>query len=68
MQRRMRATAEIENWVARLNAQVNSVWHNSPAASTPRWLLGQIGFWSHGQAWMRHISGSLWRWRVPAEQ
>jgi hypothetical protein len=45
MQRRMRATAELENWVARLNAQVNSVWHSSPAASTPRWLLGQIGFW-----------------------
>jgi hypothetical protein len=44
MQRRMRVTAEIERWVARLNAQVNSVWHSNPAASTPRWLLGQIGF------------------------
>ena len=44
MQRRMRVTAEIEKWVARLNAQVTSVWHSNPAASTPRWLLGQIGF------------------------
>jgi hypothetical protein len=45
MQRRMRVTAEIEGWAARLNAQVNSVWRSSPAISTPRWLLGQIGFW-----------------------
>jgi phage shock protein A len=45
MQRRMRVTAEIEKWAARLNAQVNSVWRSNPAASTPRWLLGQIGFW-----------------------
>jgi phage shock protein A len=45
MQRRMRVTAEIEKWAARLNAQVNSVWRGNTAASTPRWLLGQIGFW-----------------------
>jgi phage shock protein A len=45
MQRRMRATAVLGTWVARLNGQVNSVWHNGRAASTPRWLLGQIGFW-----------------------
>jgi hypothetical protein len=45
MQRRMRVTAEIEKWAARLNAQVNSVRRSNPAASTPRWLLGQIGFW-----------------------
>ena len=45
MQRRMRVTVELETWVARLNAQVNSLWRSSPAASTPRWMLGQIGFW-----------------------
>ena len=45
MQRRMRVTVELATWVARLNAQVNSLWHSSPAASAPRWLLGQIGFW-----------------------
>jgi hypothetical protein len=45
MQRPMRVTAEIEKWAARLNAQVNSVWRSNPAASTPRWLLGRIGFW-----------------------
>jgi hypothetical protein len=45
MQRRMGVTAEVEKWVARLNAQVNSVWRSSPATSTPRWLLGQFGFW-----------------------
>jgi phage shock protein A len=45
MQRRIGITAEIEKWVARLNAQVNSVWRSNPATNTPRWLLGQIGFW-----------------------
>ncbi len=44
MQRQMRVTAELEKWGARLTAQVNSVWHNSPAVSRPRWLLGQVGF------------------------
>ena len=45
MQRRMGVTTEIEKWVARLNAQVNGVWRSNPATNTPRWLLGQIGFW-----------------------
>ena len=48
MRHQIRVAPEVEKLFTRLNAQVHSAWYGGGAASAPRWLLGQIGFWVAG--------------------
>jgi chromosome segregation ATPase len=54
-----RMVAEVEKWVARLNAHVHGASRSRPAASAQYWLLGKIGSWATGPgleaAYRRHL-------------
>jgi hypothetical protein len=50
MEYQTRMATEVEQWAARLNAQVQGVSRTRPIASAQYWLLGKIGSWATGPA------------------
>src|SRR5580693_9942440 len=63
---RIRIATEAGKRAAGLIARVGSTWHGSSASSTPRWVLGKVGFWVAQPGLAAAYRSSLWCLRVRA--